>query len=94
MEFYILKSKFHIIKIKIMKKILTFLLFGALMGSAAAQNGIYAYGDTVNTDYGYDLIRTGANLTLAGKTASFPDFPDFLYSDALLMQVTPNGVVN
>ncbi len=77
-----------------MKKTLTFLLFSALMGSASAQNGIYAYGDTVNTDYGYDLIRTGGNLTLAGKTASYPDFSDFLYSDALLMQVTLNGVIN
>jgi Secretion system C-terminal sorting domain len=73
-----------------MKKITTFFALALSITAMNAQGSVrWAVGSNVDTDYGYSFhSSTGNTAIIAGKTTSFPAFPDStLYADAMLSKV-------
>jgi Secretion system C-terminal sorting domain len=72
-----------------MKKITTFFALALSITAMNAQSVRWAVGSNVDTDYGYSFhSSTGNTAIIAGKTTSFPAFPDStLYADAMLSKV-------
>jgi hypothetical protein len=72
-----------------MKKITTFFALALSITAMNAQSVRWAVGSNVDTDYGYSFHpSTGSTAIVAGKTTSFPTFPNStLYADAMLSKV-------